>query len=711
MHDASTDTRAPGAPTHLALLPAAWVRKRSGPAASTDTAILRALGYSRYSDDGQSETSIERQEEDNALYIQRRGWRQVGALADRAQSGAHTVDREGLLAVLDAAENGAFDVLVTEDIDRLGRDLGILGTVHRKLTDAGILIHTTRQGRELDPSDVAVRGLQAQETRTLLGFRTSRGREKAARNGRADVVWFGFARSGIPGKRKRVAAHCRIVEEIFRMRVDGLTVAVIRDVLNARGIPSPKGREWSASTIAKIIANPRYRGIQVTRRTRCHTPFNRRRIVKPRPSSEWIDAGVPAWRVVSDEIWDLAQTSSAVAAEPDEVVEGAGEGGEKPRKRAPRVKLLLTGLVRCPGCGGNMMIAKRHRRESRFLTCSGNVRNKICGSRLHYGLDVVEREVLDLVRAQLADPALEREYALAFEEERDRAAWQVQEERDRLTRRLSELRRAMEGSFMDALTEGFAGQDVVNMRRMWHDEAVAAEGRLAGLRQPARFGVPAPERLSSLRKAFEVVLGKPPFIPVDACGHRLVATFQDLVKTVTIQPDGVGRGYRIAVETKLPAVLRGGVGGDPVPTLVIRGRWMSGRTRTLIPASERVRLTEVADSGALDMDDGTWALVGPLVADAVALRRGRPPLGNPRLAVDCLIFLLRTGFPLQYPPPRYGDRATLRSAHERLLVSGAWATMVATLRERAPGFLEGIDLDEAERIRLLKLERMRRREA
>ena len=83
----------------------------------------RAVIYARYSSDQQRSASIADQVEVCRRYIERQGWALTGTYDDAAASGASTLTRPGYQRLMQAAQASAFDVVVTEAIDRLGRNL------------------------------------------------------------------------------------------------------------------------------------------------------------------------------------------------------------------------------------------------------------------------------------------------------------------------------------------------------------------------------------------------------------------------------------------------------------------------------------------------------------------------------------------------------------------------------------------------------------
>jgi len=121
---------------------------------------------------------------------------------------------------------------------------------------------------------------------------------------------------GDKGKRIIVEAEAEIVRRIFEEYVDGRTPREIAYDLNNEGVSPPRGRSWNASTIngnmqrgTGITQNELYAGRLVWNKVRMvKDPDTGKRLSRPNPKNNWQTADVPALRIVSQELFDAAQS-------------------------------------------------------------------------------------------------------------------------------------------------------------------------------------------------------------------------------------------------------------------------------------------------------------------------------------------------------------------------------------------------------------------
>jgi putative transposase len=79
-----------------------------------------------------------------------------------------------------------------------------------------------------------------------------------------------------------------------------------------------------------------------------------------------------------------------------------------------------------------------------------------------------------------------------------------------------------------------------------------------------------------------------------------------------------------------------------------------------------------------DIDDATWALIAPTLAQASG--RGRPRRHADRLVYNAIRYVLRGGIPWRMLPPTYPPWPTVYSRFWRWADSGAWERLADTLR-------------------------------
>ncbi len=145
--------------------------------------MMRAVIYARFSTDLQNERSIDDQTRLCRDYCEKRGLTIAATYEDRARSGASMFGRDGLLAMMDRAREGAFEVVVVEALDRLSRDMEDLAGIHKRLAYAGIELRAVHEGRA-DTVTVGLRGLVAQLYREDGAKKVKRGMAGVIRDGR-----------------------------------------------------------------------------------------------------------------------------------------------------------------------------------------------------------------------------------------------------------------------------------------------------------------------------------------------------------------------------------------------------------------------------------------------------------------------------------------------------------------------------------------------
>lgn len=238
---------------------------------SKAAAATRAVAYLRVSTDEQAATGhgLETQEQAVRAFALSQSYDLVEVAIDPGISGAtRPADRPGFATVLALAASGAFDVLLVAKIDRLSRDIRhALTTVsdlaeHHEVAFRSVTESVIDTSNPMGRTFFAIFAGMAENERFVIRDRTAGGRmAKAAKGGFAGgQAPYGYTKN-LQGGLRVVPEQARIVQRIHRERRRRHTLQAIADGLNADRIPSPKGGIWRVSTLAKLLDNPKHRGV------------------------------------------------------------------------------------------------------------------------------------------------------------------------------------------------------------------------------------------------------------------------------------------------------------------------------------------------------------------------------------------------------------------------------------------------------------------
>jgi DNA invertase Pin-like site-specific DNA recombinase len=355
------------------------------------------------------------------------------------QSGRSS-DRAGIEGLLSEAtrEHRRFDAVVTYKAERFARSMYLSLHYEHELKTLGIPIYVSDEyGEPGQPTSVLTRRIkQAVGEWYVLELleESRRGMEENTRQGfnTGGVAPYGYRKVYLPHPSKTLAERgfrkarlepepeqAPIVRWLFQEFVFGRrTIRHLTSDLNARGIPSARGRNWSSGMISGLLDNPKYTGYQVWNRRRRKTGGNR-----ANPESEWVWSAEPSHiALVPKEVWERAWRMRRTP--------------ERDWRRRSRGALFvgrpLKGLIFC--CDYRMSATQRVRKSGNvvILWQCQKCRSWLRDDRLmELVVDVVCSELLDPLRVAL----LERQLRAAFRS-RQKASLKG---RTQLERRLSEL--------------------------------------------------------------------------------------------------------------------------------------------------------------------------------------------------------------------------------------------------------------------------------
>ncbi|WP_377810129.1 recombinase family protein [Azospirillum sp. A29] len=448
---------------------------------------MKAAIYARYSSDNQHERSIEDQINICRQHVERHGGTIVGVYSDYAISGSHLKTRPQAQKLLEDAKAGLFNTVITEGLDRLSRDQEDIAAIFKRLKHRGIVINTVQEG-VVSELHIGMKGTMNALFLRDLAIKVRRGQEGRAKEGRVpaglsygyDVVKM-FDDKGKPfcGKRLVNEGQAAVIREIFTKIALGFSPRAIAKDLNSRGIPSPKGRKWNASTINGnaarrngILYNEAYIGILIYNRLRMDKdPDTGKRVSRLNKLEDWKITEVPGLRIVTDEQWDRVQAVKA------------GFSNRRGAEHARRPKHLLSGLVRCGCCGGSYTVKSKDQ-----LACSTYRESGTCENNRTIRVGDLQERVIAGIKSRLLSSASVALFVKVYGEERRRLEKEGQRGREDIAARLGKLTRQVD-NIVNAIADGVASTTMRQKLASLEEEKAAAEAELAAIhRMEGRAG-------------------------------------------------------------------------------------------------------------------------------------------------------------------------------------------------------------------------------
>lgn len=190
------------------------------------------------------------------------GWIFCGVYADEALTGTKDT-REQFQKLLADCRAGQVDLVVTKSISRFARNTITLLETVRELKALGVDVYFEEQNIHSLSSDgelsLTILASYAQEE-SLSASENQKWRVR--QNFQNGIPWNGTM-LGYRYEDGTLVVHpqeAAVVRQIFDSYLDGLGAVAIAKALNAQGIPSRFGNQWSRSSITRVLSNYTYTG-------------------------------------------------------------------------------------------------------------------------------------------------------------------------------------------------------------------------------------------------------------------------------------------------------------------------------------------------------------------------------------------------------------------------------------------------------------------
>jgi len=383
---------------------------------------MRAAIYARYSSENQRPESIEDQVAACRRLAAQRGFSVLEdhIYADQAQSGARR-DRQGLSALVAAAQNGQFDVVLVDDLSRLARDNYLMLSVIAELHFEGVRVVSVADGLDSEDEEatlgIQIRGifnelqLRDLKKKTLRGQRGQKERgfsvgERTFGYKSVPVGTIRMDKKGRPrpeGYRMEIEPReAAVVLRIFKAYADGLSLTRIVCMLNEEQVPGRMraAKGWSPATVSRLLDNEKYVGRWLWNKTESRRdPRTGRRRRFTKPESDWVVQKDDSLRIVPEALWEQ------VRARRQEVRRswpgGKGRRGfshEQGTREQHFPTHLLSGSMTCGRCGAT--IAQVSGKAGGYYGCLGAAKGA-CENKMLVRRKLAETFILEAVREQL----------------------------------------------------------------------------------------------------------------------------------------------------------------------------------------------------------------------------------------------------------------------------------------------------------------------
>jgi site-specific DNA recombinase len=379
-----------------------------------------------------------------------------------------------------------------------------------------------------------------------LRLHTIRGLEGVVRSGRhAGGKAYGYKPVlGRPGELEIVEDQAEVVRRIFKEFAQGYTARDIAGHLNADKIAPPSGLRWNASTIhgspqrgSGILLNELYAGEIVWNKvTMVKDPSTGKRLSRPNPPAKHRRAPAPHLRIVDDATWKAVQAKRRVIT-------------HAPKHRIAR---LLSGLLRCPTCGGGMGSVGLHRGEPR-VQCSTYRESGSCTNSRMVNRSKIEAAVLDGLREVLKNADYFKVYLKTYNDERSRLARGAVKDRANLERRSGEIKRELD-RLVESIVQGMPADVVAPKARALEAEKASIASQLAAADDKRKTISIHP---AAIKNYLKDVAAMREALDDEGAAERpeLIAPLRRLIHSVVVHAEPGVKGFEVEIKGRLQELL------------------------------------------------------------------------------------------------------------------------------------------------------------
>lgn len=325
--------------------------------------MTRVAAYCRVSTDSLDQLhSFESQKLFFQQYISGRpGWTLYEIYADEGITGTSTEDRTGFLRMIDDAQKGRFELILTKEVSRFSRNILDAVAYTRLLKKSGVGVLFLNDGISTLEPDAELRlGIMAsvaQEESRKTSERVKWGQRRKMERG----VVFGRSLLGYDvrsGTMTIEPSGAETVRRIFDMYVrERMGIRAIAGELSRHGIKTAAGNStWSGASVLKILRNEKYCG-DLRQRKMVTKDYLTHKKTRNLDENDMIFISGHHKPIVSRDMWEIAQ------AELTRRSPGRKVTSNDNRTPARGNRYCLSGRIVCGNCGTTFLCRTRKRKN------------------------------------------------------------------------------------------------------------------------------------------------------------------------------------------------------------------------------------------------------------------------------------------------------------------------------------------------------------
>lgn len=291
-------------------------------------------------------------------------WEYAGVYADYGISGTGTRKREDFKRMIEDAEAGRIDIILTKSIQRFARNtVDLLNTV-RHLKDIGVEVRFEKENINSMSGDgelmlSILASFAQEESRSIsenIKWSTVKRFKQGIPNGKFSI--FGYVWEG--DKLVIVPEEAEIIRWMYAEYMKGSSRIEIGRALTERGIYTRNGKEFVDSNVKVILTNITYTGNMLFQKEYCEDPITKHRRKNYGELPQYFVEDTHEAIIPMDE-WQAVQAEFKRRKE-------AGPFGNKSLNTT-----CFTGKIKCPYCGCSYCHSSRKSR--------GGLEVWVCGSK------------------------------------------------------------------------------------------------------------------------------------------------------------------------------------------------------------------------------------------------------------------------------------------------------------------------------------------